>query len=244
MTHDAQPSDDFPDEHSLCESCGYSLRGMARTGNCPECGDSIDDSHPRHRPSLAWQHRMNPATWLRTSIDMTLRPGKSFRKLRLDGRNTNDRLFLLSYVVIISVFWESVRLAGMTADPWWTSPLIAVSVVLLSYIEGAGVTYFSRQRGWRVGWRTSERLVCYAAVGWLPAAMVLAKVWIMRRQGVLERWMPVHPSISPLIVDMLILLIITGLSILWFETLVWLGVRQTRHGNAPGWENGPCPPRA
>jgi len=93
-----------------------------------------------------------------------------------------------------------------------------------------GVTAYSKRRGWRVPFRLAERVCCYASVAWLPGVLVAGlgmvliehflagRFWFESLLGLVKvRW-----------------LFYTGLfmfSLLWFETLVWVGVRQVKFAN-------------
>ena len=107
----------------------------------------------------------------------------------------------------------------------------AKGVLLFSYVEAAGLWFFSRRRGWRVPFRRAERIVAYASVGWLPAAALLAAAapalagpgadaFGQRLLGA------PHPLLGPLL-----LLALLGAAGLAFETLAWVGVRRLRYAN-------------
>src|SRR5262249_5559751 len=105
-----------------------------------------------------------------------------------------------------------------------------VAVIGMTYIEALGVSFFSRRRGWRVPWRLAERVVCYAAVGWIPATMLCVKAFMLVPSGYFfrlgHRWGGSWDTL-----EVFVPVIVLSLSVLWFETLVWLGARQMRFAN-------------
>lgn len=107
-----------------------------------------------------------------------------------------------------------------------------VAINTLTYIEMLGVTAFSKRRGWRVPFHLAERVCCYASVGWLPG-VVLAGVGV----GLLQVYGPGRPWYEHLLGLIRVGWLFYGglfvLSLLWFETLVWIGVRQVKYAN--GW---------
>ena len=113
---------------------------------------------------------------------------------------------------------------------------MAVSVVVLSYIEAVGVTYFSKRRGWRVPMKVSERIVCYCAPAWVPAAVVMGIVTNWFISGQMDRWMTRWLITWGTWQSVGLLMLIGSVAMLWFEVLVWVGVRQVKYANKPGGE--------
>jgi hypothetical protein len=233
-----KPSPGFPDADALCERCGYRLHGLPSPpeSSCPECGLPIADSSPIHRPGLAWQSRVRFAAWFATAWAMFAHPRRGFRALRIGGRNWRDRLFLLIVAVLISAYWAAVwRVASPMLKHAWAWGLGAgATVIVLTYIEAAGVTYFGRRRGWRMTLALSERICCYAAVGWMPAAVIFIKAWMLKEYYLSETawWQALHQRWA-YNVDAAYLIALGAVGSLWFETLAWLGVRTAKYANAP-----------
>ena len=249
------PTSGFPGADALCERCGYRLRGLPPHGDCPECGQPIARSDPVHRPGLPWQHRISPRAWLATCLLVMLHPKRAYRMLRVDqagvdgdgrplmatydpddgGRlsNRHDRLFLAAFAVGIGAYWGAIWMVMQLPRPALWAGAVAAAILVLCYIEAAGVTWFSRRRGWRVPLRLGERVVCYAAVGWLPAGLILCKLFVLHVGPQLWQVRFTGGLMQGDIADLPWLVLIGGVSILWFEILVWLGVRQVRYANAP-----------
>ncbi|MEM1109481.1 MAG: hypothetical protein AAGH99_12415 [Planctomycetota bacterium] len=221
----------------LCEVCGYGLFGLSSENTaavCPECGTPIVESIPTHRVGPPWQNRLSFANWFATAWAIARRPGETYRTMRLDGPATPARLFLLSIALIVGIGWGAFSLLAIGYHPLgaWLAGMAAAKVVLvMTYIETLGVTFFSGRRGWRVPFRLAERVTCYASVGWVIAAAVLAPLVGLYDAGLLREgvirivghWDPDYRWILTAVGF--------GAAVLFFETLVWTGVRKVRFGN-------------
>lgn len=236
----------FPDPESLCEVCGYRLQGLAAAGDCPECGEPVAASSPTHRIGPAWQTRPSLKHACHIVMALSLTPKRFFRRMRADGSNHTARLFLLLVALLIGLGW------GAWAWAAWAVGItlavvhgvsVGVTVLLLSYIEALGVTVFSRRRDWRVGYRLAERLVCYSSIAWVPAAAVMAVAYGLVRSGRLDRWMARLLGAWEPWQSLALLVLIAATVMLWFEVLVWIGVRQVKHANRCAESPPPASPR-
>lgn len=235
MTSPADTAAPFPDERSLCERCGYPLKGLPPGDRCPECGTPVDDSHPRHRTGPAMHSRVTPATLLATASALVTHPAATFRRLRIDGPNLPPRLFMLTVALLTGLLWGIgvFFLLGRSGVQAWLEGMLAVKAVVgLTYVEVLGVAYFSRQRGWRVPLKLAERITCYAALGWLPAAAVILVVYVADARGAFDRLWTTGALFWPS-GRVLLYCLIASVAMLGFEMLVWLGVRQARFANGP-----------
>lgn len=228
----------FPNEASLCESCGYHLHGLSVDHVCPECGVAIHESSPVCRPGLPWQQNAALHSWLVTTKQCLMRPRQSFRRMRVGGSNGRDRVYLGTFVIglavtIALVFW----LTGLP-HPWLAGLAVLTGILAATYVEAVGVAYFSQQKGWRMPFRLAERIACYASVGWVPAVPILVLSKLLRDQGLWQGWvgskMPSGPSWSVGVgaIEWVVAAMIVGVSILWFEILVYIGMRQAKYANA------------
>ena len=243
------PTCDFPREDSLCERCGYALRGLPYGGDCPECGLKIEESDPaKRRPGLPWQDRMSLRNWWRTIRIVARRPARSFDVLSVSTSESRgplrDRVFLAIIAIIIGVMWVACSVltpdmfrVGSTTGNWHIPILfvpmyvmvVAACVIALTYIEALGVAWFSWRRGWRVPFRLAERVSCYASIGWVPAGILCNLLWLWYDKRLFRGgWYPFFQDER----DLLILTAVAMLTILWFEWLVWLGVRRVKYANA------------
>ena len=225
----------FPDEDAICESCGYPLRGVTSDQACPECGQSVSASDPDHRPGLPWQSTFGLLSWFKTVWLTTFVVSRGFRMLRVDRpgeiRNGPDRLFLATLAVLTGLLWAMVWWLAGLGSPFRWGWLVAMVVVIMTYVEIFGVAYFSQKRGWRVSLALAERVGCFCAVGWIPAALLFEAVLLLDQFGVLASYWPPRWGMWDLKIRWLVLPTAWGVSILGFETLVWLGIRQVKYAN-------------
>ncbi|MEZ6192514.1 MAG: hypothetical protein R3C45_14660 [Phycisphaerales bacterium] len=173
-------------------------------------------------------------------ITLMLKPRYFFRTMRIDGTNHTARLFLLLIASLVGLIWAYMVWARLLPS-WSRRPsvmvalvggeLVFVSVIVLTYVEALGVTYFSRRRGWRVPFRLAERLVCYCAIGWVPVAIIMGITMRFYADGRLDGWMSSLLGVWGPWQSLELLVLIGAVSLLWFETLVWIGVRQTKYAN-------------
>lgn len=228
------PSPTFPGPDTLCESCGYALKGLSPDGGCPECGLAIAESSPTKRTGHLWQTRPGPQAAFNVVIALMLNPRYFFRTMRIDGPNLNARLFLLLVVAFIGALWFSISVSvyGYRQDAALIQEgILTTGIVMLTYVEALGVTYFSRRRGWRVPFRLAERLVCYCSIGWVPVAIIMGITIRFYADGRLDGWMSGLLGVWGPWQSLELLVLIGAVSLLWFETLVWIGVRQTKYAN-------------
>lgn len=221
----------FPREDSLCEHCGYPLQGLPAAGGCPECGSEIAASDPVHRTGLPWQRQRSVGSWLATAGRVLFTPDRAFRLMRVGGSNRDERLYLVTQAAVAAGLWLTMARLLQLPQGLTGAAAVLVGVVTMTLVEAMGVTYFSRRRGWRVPWSLAERIACYASPGWHPAVLVFALFMRLERAGTFAAW-PVLRRMDPTVM-LIAYVALLGVSILAFETLVWVGVRQARFANAP-----------
>jgi len=239
----APPVSRFPTDDSLCETCGYSLRGLAGSEKCPECGTPLAESDPARRVGLPWQNKMSMGSWVKTTWMMVWRPRQVFRILRIghagDKEDQHAAAFLLIFAVLAGLLAVVLCLivrnewgVGRRQIPRQTVPfqiacltIVGSAVVLLSRLEAIGVTLVAKRRQWRVSYRTARQVTSYAAVAWISVVAINVVVLMVHNDWFVWNPFPTHW------VSRVFLVAIFAISILWFETLVWLGVRQVRYAN-------------
>ena len=231
----------FPNDDALCERCGYPIRGLSIDAVCPECGFAVEASSPDKRFVLMDAKMRAFTGFWRTCATVLWSPVKSYRLLRIESGLDSPRSFLTRSCFFASVLWAfgisfALGNANWPLKVWCFSLGLQFVIAMLvlhgmSYIEMVGVTTFSRRRGWRVPFRLAHRVCCYASVGWLPGVLIGAcgvaliesylagRFWFESQMGLVRvRWI----FYGGLFV----------MALLWFETLVWIGVRQVRYANA------------
>jgi len=175
--------------------------------------------------------RTGPGTVKQTLFSLVVRPKVFFRTMRVGVSNTTARRFMLGVLSFIGISWLVVFQSRVMAALTHAIILIA-SLYLLTYIEAVGVVFFSRKRRWRVPFRLAERLVCYASIGWIPTAWVMGLAWVLYRGSDINRWMYQLLGVWGPWQSVELLILIGAVSMMWFEVLVWVGVRQTKYANS------------
>ena len=238
------PAPTVPRDDSLCESCGYSLRGLSASGLCPECGSAISESDPKKRTGLPWQNRIGIDSWINTIFLLAARPRKAFGLICFRqgnrGRGLAEWLYLLIICVLADLLpWATAHVLSIASGAQiytfdmvsvlrWSTRLGPFVIIALTIIEAVGVTWVARRRGWRVPFSRAFSLASYAAIGWLPAMVLLTVVFAWYFRSVNFGWYPFPGNQF----DPILLITIFMISILWFESLVWLGVRQVKFANS------------
>lgn len=227
----------FPSDESLCEQCGYPLKGLSLGRACPECGHPVKASSPEERPGLPWQDERTLRSFLVTVWRITVYPRHSFRRLRLGPTERGDDAYLFIFAIGLgitaAVLWQFTTYSGRWGSPlpWLWGASATIAIVLLTWIEAMGVTYFSKRHGWRVSWRHAQRVASYSAVGWVPGVAALFVMIVINERGLIRAGMPPNWQVMWEYVDIPVFAAVLGISILWFETLVWMGIRQVKFGN-------------
>jgi hypothetical protein len=226
----------------LCETCGYALAGLDADSACPECGTPVAESLPDRRPGSAWQRRGRRA-WGRTMLDYLNRPREEFRGLTIERRRSLRLLVTSTLVaaIVAALPWAVLALLMTSREPKdaFVVFLIALSVaglgwcVLLgaSWIESVGIRFFGRRRGWRVTRDVAAAVCGHAAVGWVAGAVfVLIAAGVAGVVGFTDRE-GARAGVRVMITGWALGALI---GLVWFEILVYRGVRQCRFANPPG----------
>ena len=240
---DAPTTHPFPSDDALCEQCGYPIKGLSPDASCPECGQAVAESSPAKRTLDLAGHRLTLKLYTRTARQFLLSPRQSFRSVAVagDGLMAEQFLFrnsflaglIISAIVFLgSAFIIPPRFHRIPLEGAFILFLVtAVAISILTYIEMLGVTAFSRRRLWRVPFPLAQRVCSLASVGWLPGAVVLGLgIWMIQAFCVGRPWF--DQLLGLVRVGWLVYAGLFVFSFLWFETLVWIGVRQVRYANS------------
>ncbi len=210
------------------------MRGLAGDARCPECGSPVAASDPALRRPSDFAALMSVRTLLHTAVQAVTRPHGFYRTLDLSGSNLPPRLYLLVFALCVGVTIGTGLVLTGVVEPvlTWAYAMLAVkATILLTYIETLGVAFFSRQRGWRVPMLSVERVCCYAAPGWLVAALAALFLIVLHEQGVPQALLARIPFADQSIVLPAFYAALAGIAMFCFEALVYVGVRQVRFAN-------------
>lgn len=103
---------------------------------------------------------------------------------------------------------------------------------LLCAVESFGIRFFGRRNRWRVTKDVATTVIGFSAFAWILTSISLGVVWGLFARGVVHQAALLGPISTYLLA--MFLAFLPGL--LWFETLVWIGVRKLRYANIPGSE--------
>ncbi len=247
----AKPEPPCPPLPLLCETCGYCIDGLPEAGTCPECGRSVHSSLPERRIGSAWQREQTAKAAWETWREVSRRPRAAFAAVRIESE-TSRRLrtgighrcgtWAALPLLAVATLLYALALASPNAHglvPVALSVLVmgpvvwsttALTFLALVGIEQWGVRLIGRRRGWRVT-PTVAAAVCYhASPAWLVGARVWCAAWLLvlgfvalapPMPGYEVQWILLLPFLGPLI------------GLVWFEVLVYIGIRQCRYANPP-----------
>jgi hypothetical protein len=236
----------FKDDDFLCEKCGYVLNGLGAEANCSECGKPAYESHPERRVGNAWQKKASVVyffyTLLRTPLlfsffgifeRVAIRPSRVFEAVAILIMSS---VVSITYCIMIYFWYKelSIQFLYMAMVVFVFSFLLTTGAVyLLNFIEMSGIRFFGTRRGWRITKRNAVVITSYATSGWLVgwvASSIAAIMGIYFSSGgdwqsssrVWYQFSLLGFYVMPWLVGML-----------WFETLVYIGMRRMKFANPP-----------
>jgi hypothetical protein len=234
----------------LCESCGYEVGGLPRSGACPECGRPIARSVPAARRGSPWQRRSSLFTLAETNWEALRRPRTLFAMVRPEIGSGIGLLAMNAVMAAMMLVapWSGVLIGDPlrraaargepTATALWVIPLqvLAVTGVLiaLTLAEWVGIQLVARRRGWRLLPSAAWQVCAHASVGWMVMGGMM---WL-----VLAIWLNIFTFIPGVKMGgdgvLLVAIPAAGLVIglVTFEYLVWIGARVCRFANLPARE--------
>jgi hypothetical protein len=175
----------------LCESCGYTLNGLPRSGNCPECGKPIADSAAARRTPPAWEiPGIRPIrAFVSTTFEVLFRPTDFYRTLPTRDEHSAAKSFALLHWFFAAALFAT---AGYIHAGWnfgsifppGTPILLRISIFLalgvVTFLLLFGVTVLAAKltnweatyRGYRMPMKVVLRGMYYHAAHYLPVALV------------------------------------------------------------------------
>lgn len=227
----------------LCESCGYALTGLPLEAACPECATPVTESLPSRRPGSAWQRGVRRG-WMTTSMAFVHRPRAEFRLISIERPRSQLLLLRSTFLaaLLASSAWLTVArafvvdearpLAYVEAALGLAGVLVGTWCVLLaaSWIESVGIQLFGRRRGWRVTRHVATAVCGHAAVGWVMGGLFAALASCL---AAIATMMNGRPIVLPVVIAMIGLSGGGLIGLLWFEILVYMGIRACRFANPP-----------
>lgn len=224
---------------------------MSREQKCPECGTAIEASHPDRRVGSAWQRGEEFGYW-KTLLMGLCAPHGLFE--RIDVREGSVAMLrtahcaLAGLVIGCGLGGASVLYMGWSYMPQillstavFVAPGACVVLLVLCAIERAGIRAFGRVHGRRISGPVSRVIIAHAAAGWVGGAcllflgLIVPAAWMVHT-GALKYPSPAGPLGIGFGLWMGVGLpsIAAFLGLLWFELLVFLGVRRCQYANPPG----------
>ena len=181
----------------LCETCGYILRGLPETANCPECGRAIAHSTGEHRRPSAFETTPSMTSLARTALSVLFRPARFFGQLATRSTGTCADWFarchrfvaatLLSVaacglIIIDHTFPTWLYRIGLGRDEPVVYGLILAPVTAVMYLLILGATrmiataisLIARERAVRLAPAVVRRAMNCHSVNLVPAAFLVA----------------------------------------------------------------------
>jgi hypothetical protein len=186
-----------PDETDLlCEGCGYTLNGLPRTGNCPECGKPISQSVGIHRSFSEFESHPSLATLIHTTCRVLLHPRSFYSELATRGNTGEAVRFAQFHRLLASAFfalaaaghllWILQTLRITDATPLIVCSTAAIVGMPLLYMLLSGLTRLAawlsaieaRYWGMRLPLPVVRRGMHFHTANYLPVATLAAMlVW-------------------------------------------------------------------
>jgi hypothetical protein len=220
----------------LCEFCGYTLNGLDRGGNCPECGMPIAASVASRREPPLWERR--PGTFFATSADVIFQPTKFFSRMTARGDNQRAQSFAVRHWLAVSVLFG---IAGaMHSKLFYQLGMIRVVVLALMLFFVSSTTLFlttwlaMRLTAWEAAYRGIRlprsvvmRAMFYHAAHYIPvgiaAASTVVGYWLLLQNRLL--------SIDTLVPYLYVICAEIIVAAAYLFKTYWIGMRNLMYAN-------------
>jgi hypothetical protein len=233
----------------LCENCGYMLNGLPASGNCPECGTTIDISvSERFRQPSLWETIGDPRPkWLRfllTSSQIVFHPKRFYRSSTSRGQiNSAYRFAQIHWWISAVLFglaawmhWRSELMLHYVKSPPWLTPALLPTLPLITYIALSATiglaarltTWEARYRGFRLPHNVVLRALYYHSAHVLPVALIVF-LTCAGYHYLLRYWLGVFTTSEPTYLYILCGEVLVSAAYL-FNTY-WIGMRGWMYAN-------------
>jgi len=113
----------------------------------------------------------------------------------------------------------------------------SLAMCVLILIEQSGARFFGTKREWRITHEVAATVVWISSIAWILSAIGVGLVGGLFSRGII----PKQNVIGPVSVYAIALFLGFLPGLLWFETLVWIGMQKLRFANIPGSERHLAP---
>lgn len=233
----------------LCERCGYVLEGLAREGNCPECGLEIAAAIGEARRGSPWQRQPNLRGWASTHLEALRRPVRLMKSIMIEtevSRWFGAWTILAASALPAITTWlggivhvatdDSPRRTELDKVVWFVMAFVGIIVTwvafsalleLLTWIEMTGIRAFSRVNSRRITRTVATAICSHACVGWSVGALAVVGTRLMMPAVSEARLGSNRVQITVLVACVAAFMV----GLLTFEILVYIGVRTCRFAN-------------
>lgn len=193
----------------LCEGCGYTLNGLPREGNCPECGRPIVQSIGEHRVLPVWESTSSKfRAFFSTTLKVIFRPTAFYQNIQTRNQDDLDAVFGHIQWLISSLLFAAAAvlhfglMSRITGDVNLNfpslimvlalgTPFIASLLLGLTWLAARLSAWEARYRGLRLPLPVVLRGMRYHAAHYLPVGTVVLAIvlgyFILLRNGITTR---------------------------------------------------------
>lgn len=234
----------------LCEKCGYVIEGLARDGQCPECGKPVLESLPERRTREPW-HQIRPLSQqIGSAVRTIMNPWTVTRDLRISQTRLFPfwLIFGLATIACLPLFMplmsRPASADGLAIWVWLTiygvipSAAVGLGVAIVAAIatwtESVGIRTIGRGHGYRGTTAIAKSACSSATIGWVVGIVLYAvavrafiSIELILRESTVRHvyWQDLRTRAGL----WSLIAILPGFLI--FESLAYVGLRQCKFAN-------------
>jgi hypothetical protein len=225
----------------LCEFCGYTLNGLSRESNCPECGMRIAASADSTRQPPLWERKR--WSFIATTIQIIFRPTAFFRAMTARGDLRRAARFGHTHWIIASILFGitgSTHASLFYMSGLWTARVFsraggALLLAIVSYLALWATTWLAvRLTAWEANYRGIRlplpvvmRCMYYHAAHYLPVGAAAAAIVLTYSTLYESRLLDVQ-TLTPYLYAICAAVIVAAVYL--FNTY-WIGMRNLMYAN-------------